>query len=170
MRNIIRFKANCLEQSRRLTARSINALMTATYWEIGRRIIEIEQGGKERAEYGKELLKRLGKDLTEKFGRGFSRRNLQQMRLFYLGWQKWQTLSANLKLQTLSAIFDLADIAKRFPLPWSHYVRLSTVKNENARDFYEKEALRGGWTVRQLNRQSVHNFMNERRFPKTKPR
>lgn len=68
--------------------------MTATYWEVGRRTVEFEQQGKERAEYGQALLKRLSSDLTAKFGRGFSERNLEQMRLFYLGWQISQTPSA----------------------------------------------------------------------------
>ena len=117
-----------LEQSRRLTARSVNAIMTATYWEIGRRIVEVEQKGEERAEYGEELLKRLSKDLTDKFGRGFSRQNLQQMRLFYSTWQISQTLSAKSeKCQTLSGksgeivqtssaqSLNLAEIAKIFP-------------------------------------------------------
>jgi predicted nuclease of restriction endonuclease-like (RecB) superfamily len=159
-----------LEQSRRLSARSVNAIMTATYWEIGRRIVEVEQKGEERAEYGGELLKRLAEDLTDRYGRGFSRQNLQQMRLFYLGWQKCQTLSGkSKKVQTVSAQTlenyattsrnsTLAEVATRFMLPWSHYVRLLSVKNENARDFYEKEALSGGWTVRQLKRQINSQF------------
>jgi hypothetical protein len=76
---------NLLESARRTSARSINAVITATYWNIGWRIVEFEQGGKLRAEYGKELLKRLSLDLTVKFGRSFSVRNLEQMRLFYMG-------------------------------------------------------------------------------------
>lgn len=73
-----------LEESRRSVARAANCFMTATYWEIGRRIVEFEQGGKKRAEYGDELLKRLGADLSERFGRGFSKQNLERMRRFYL--------------------------------------------------------------------------------------
>ena len=116
-----------LEAARRTAARSVNALMTATYWEIGRRIVEIEQGGEERADYGDDLIKRLGKDLTERFGRGFGWRNLFQMRSFYLAYPNiYQTVSGNSeKLQTLSAKFDLRYIAQRFPLSWSHYVKLS---------------------------------------------
>ena len=75
-----------LEAARRAAARSVNALMTASYWEIGRRIVEFEQGGQGRADYGETLLARLATDLTARFGRGFSRQNLQQMRLFYLAW------------------------------------------------------------------------------------
>ena len=86
-----------LESARRIAARSVNALMTASYWEIGRRIVEFEQDGQERAAYGEALLLRLAEDLSARFGSGFSRRNLQQMRLFYLAWppeQIWQTPSA----------------------------------------------------------------------------
>ncbi len=181
-----------LEQSRRLTARSVNALMTATYWEIGRRIVEVEQKGEERAEYGKELLKKLSKDLTDKFGRGFSERNLEQMRLFYSTWQISQTLSAKSQeiRQTVSAEFEksqalsgksseivqtlseqssnLAEIAKNFPLPWSDYVLLLSCKNENARKFYEDETLRGGWTVRQLKRQINSRFYERTLLSKNK--
>jgi predicted nuclease of restriction endonuclease-like (RecB) superfamily len=158
-----------LEDSRRASARAVNAVMTATYWEVGRRIVEGEQSGGKRAGYGKELLKRLSSDLTAKFGQGFSQRNLEQMRLFYLGWRISQTLSA--KSHPAKALPSGGDSspdssselsrpapAKRFPLPWSHYVRLMTVKSQQARGFYEAEALRGGWSVRQLDRQIGSQF------------
>jgi predicted nuclease of restriction endonuclease-like (RecB) superfamily len=155
-----------LRQARQWSARSVNAVMTATYWEIGRRIVEYEQHGRKRAAYGEALLERLAADLTAKLGRGFSQRNLRQMREFYLGWQIRQTLSAESdaaplssepaeKWQTASAELRRAsrpDTA-HFPLPWSHYVRLLSVDNLKARAFYEQEALQGGWSVRQLDRQ-----------------
>ncbi len=153
-----------LEQSRRLTARSVNAIMTATYWEIGRRIVEIEQKGEERAAYGKELLKKLSKDLTDRFGRGFGVDNLQRMRVFYQLWSSekiYATLSAEFdveKYATVSRIFTIEDIAKIFPLPWSHYVLLLSCKDENEREFYEIESLRGGWSVRQLKSQKNAQF------------
>ena len=83
-----------VEQARRVAAEAINSVLAATYWEVGRRIVELEQGGKARAEYGEGLVKRLSADLTAKHGRGFSRRNLEQMRAFYQGWKIWQTPSA----------------------------------------------------------------------------
>jgi hypothetical protein len=83
-----------LETARRAAARSVNALMTASYWEIGRRIVEFEQGGKDRAKYGEALIERLAADLTQRVGRGFSRQNLWQMRQFFLVWPIAQTLSA----------------------------------------------------------------------------
>ncbi|KAG0089731.1 hypothetical protein BGZ92_004285, partial [Podila epicladia] len=155
-----------LERARCAAVRSVNTLMTMTYWQIGLRIVEFEQGGQDRAAYGQTLLKRLSADLSVQFGRGFSARNLEQMRLFYLGWpieQKSQTLSAISvdtpvleSLQHSSA--DLPAFAKTFPLPWSAYVRLLSVKNEQARRFYETEALSGGWSVRQLDRQISSQF------------
>jgi hypothetical protein len=75
-----------LEEARHLSAKSINAILTATYWEIGRRIVKFEQGGKIHAKYGAQLLLKLSQDLTAKFGRGFKRTNLSQMRAFYLAY------------------------------------------------------------------------------------
>src|ERR1044071_1793255 len=88
-----------LESARQASARTINAIMTATYWEVGRRIVEFEQGGKKRAAYAEALLKRLSADLSAQFGRGFSRQNLQQMRQFYITYPPEkirQTLSGKL--------------------------------------------------------------------------
>lgn len=132
-----------LESARRAAARTVNTIMTATYWELGRRLVEYEQQGKTRAAYGTALLKQLSADLTHRFGRGFSERNLEQMRLFYTAWPISQTVSAK---------------SGQFPLPWSHYIKLLGVRNPNARSFYETEALRGGWSVRQLDRQINSQF------------
>ena len=142
-----------LEDARRVVARNVNALITASYWEIGRRIVEAEQGGHEKGEYGEMLIKRLAQDLSARFGRGFGWRNLFQMRAFYLAWpDKLQTLSA------ISAVSELGSLSLHFALPWSAYVRLLAVKNEHARAFYETEALRCGWSVRQLDRQINSQF------------
>jgi hypothetical protein len=84
-----------LQRGRQNAAKSVNAVLTTTYWLVGRRLVEYEQGGKERAAYGAELLKRLSGDLQTQFGRGFSERNLEQMRQFYLQWENPQTLSAD---------------------------------------------------------------------------
>jgi predicted nuclease of restriction endonuclease-like (RecB) superfamily len=129
--------------------------MTATYWEIGRRIVEHDQRGSERARYGEGLLKRLAADLNQRFGRGFSLSNLKQFRTFYLAYRplgKSQTPSG-LLAEGLPTAPDQTPLPGRFPLPWSHYVLLLKVDRPEARAFYEAEALRGGWTVRQLDRQ-----------------
>lgn len=165
-----------LEAARRAAARSVNALMTATYWEIGRRIVEFDQGGEGRADYGDTLLKRLAVDLTRQFGRGFGWRNLTQMRAFYLAWPVdaiLQTASAKSSTAAISESLsrkspDLATLAACFPLPWSAYVRLLSVKNPAARSFYETEAVRGGWTVRQLDRQIDSQFYERVALSKNK--
>jgi len=185
--------AGLLESARRASARAVNALMTATYWEVGHRIVEFEQGGKKRAGYGEELLKRLAEDLTERLGKGFSYRNLNKYRQFYLS-RPVEKIRATTSLKSASPIlptasaesaangpggvlptaagdfapttlqpvapltFTLADVAKSFPLPWSHYVLLLTARSEEARSFYHAEALRGGWSVRQLRRQIDSQF------------
>ena len=152
-----------VESSRKTAARQINALMTATYWEIGRRIVETEQRGADRATYGEALIQRLAADLTARLGRGFSATNLKQMRSFHLAWPSnpiGQTLSdqlTNTEKLPLSST-DIAPLAKAFPLPWSAYVALLSVRTSKARTFYETEALQGGWSVRQLKRQIDSQF------------
>jgi len=110
-----------LQSARAKAYQNINEIMTKTYFEIGKRIVEEEQKGKNRAEYGKELLKNLSIELTKEFGKGFSVRNLEQMRKFYLIFQKTKTVSA------------------KFELSWSHYIFLSRIKNEqvNIKQFYQ---------------------------------
>jgi predicted nuclease of restriction endonuclease-like (RecB) superfamily len=142
-----------LDSARRTAARSVNVVMTATYWEIGRRIVELDQGGQDRATYGEALIERLARDLTKRFGRGFSRQNIQQMRSFYLAWQ-----SSEIRQTVSGESVDVSVASKLFPLPWSAYVRLLSVKNEMARRFYEAESLRCGWSVRQLDRQVNSQF------------
>lgn len=170
-----------LENARRAAARSVNVLMTASYWEISRRIVEFEQGGEDRAGYGEALIQRLALDLTNRFGRGFSRQNLQQMRAFYLAWplekicqtvsgissQITQTVSAQ-SSSTSGQLLTLATLAEAFLLPWSAYVRLLSVKKPEARSFYETEALRCGWTVRQLDRQINSQFYERTALSKNK--
>lgn len=145
---LLRDVSALLDEARRLAARSVNTIITATYWEIGHRIVEYEQRGARRAAYGEALLQRLAADLTRQFGRGFSERNLEQMRLFYLGWPISQTPSAKSRPASTPC----------FPLSWSHYVRLLSVEEPQARAFYEAEAMRGGWSVRQLDRQIATLF------------
>jgi predicted nuclease of restriction endonuclease-like (RecB) superfamily len=157
-----------IDEARRAVVRTVNAAMTTTYWLIGRRVVEEEQRGTARADYGEQLVKRLAQDLSTRFGRGFSKRNLWQMRAFYLAWpvsakspSSRVTGRADKIMQTTSAQL-LGALAKgcaaRFPLPWSHYVRLLAVRSPHGRAFYETEALRGGWTIRQLDRQIQSQF------------
>ena len=170
-----------LDAARRTSVRTVNALMTATYWEVGRRIVEFEQGGEKRAEYGDTLLERLTKDLTSRYGRGFARPNLIRFRQFYQAFptpairstaSNESSTAPNPIRSTLlnesgeaavaqipSARFNLADLARAFPLPWSHYVLLiSRSRSPEAFAFYHTEALCGGWSVRQFARQMDSQF------------
>jgi predicted nuclease of restriction endonuclease-like (RecB) superfamily len=179
----------------------------ATYWLVGRQIVEYEQGGKAKAEYGDVLLKRLGQDLTARLGRGYGWRNVFRMRAFYLGWEICPTLSGKLqarvkgqmvsgdstpskaqtvsagpdteKLSTLSAklqviaptqlpLGQVASLLDAFPLSWSQYVQLMSVEDDFARWFYEEEAIRGAWTVRQLARQIDTQFFERTALSRNK--
>lgn len=160
--------AELLEKVRKTTAQAINAFMTSTYWEIGRCIVEFEQNGEKRAQYGKGLLKRLSLDLTSKFGRGFSERNLEQMRVFYLEWPIPQTLPAKSQNILVDGTTNQLYLTHNFSLPWSHYVRLMSVKNNDARNFYETETLRCGWSIRQLDRQISSQFYERTALSKNK--
>ncbi|MGI9281480.1 MAG: PDDEXK nuclease domain-containing protein [Endozoicomonas sp.] len=122
-----------LTQGRQRVVTTVNAAMVQTYWEIGRLIVEDEQQGERRATYGKEVLKKLSDTLSREFDRGFSVRNLRNMRAFFLAFPIRQTLSAELS--------------------WSHYSKLITIENASARQWYMKEATEQSWSVRALERQ-----------------
>jgi predicted nuclease of restriction endonuclease-like (RecB) superfamily len=128
--------SNILIKGKKLAYQTVNAILTTTYYEIGRQIVEFEQGGKKRAEYGESTIKQLSVDLTKQFGPGFSYRNLQQIKKFYTSFSKVQTVSA-----------------QSFPLSWSHYVRLMSIDNTDERRFYEIESIQNSWSVRELGRQ-----------------
>ncbi|MBI4369222.1 MAG: DUF1016 domain-containing protein [Elusimicrobia bacterium] len=164
-----------LVEARRQAARSVHAIATASYWEVGRRIVKFEQKGARRAAYGEELLARLSKDLTQRLGRGYGLSHIKTMRQFYLTYpspwnrqsligqrgqsQKSQSVIGELKDKAAHPNHaDLALLAKGFPLSWTHYARLLRVSNIYARAFYEQEALRGGWSIRQLDRQIGSQF------------
>lgn len=144
-----------LQAARNSVVLAVNQTMVSTYYLIGERIVEEEQNGKDRAEYGKNIIQGLSDVLTKEFGKGFSVTNIQQMRNFYLAYEKQQTLSAKskkAKQQTVSAIFNLS---------WSHYLILMRIKNEEERSFYEIEASKNYWSVRELDRQ-VNSSLFER--------
>lgn len=122
-----------LLSARMNVAQQVNTELLTTYWNIGRIIVEHEQHSNERAEYGQKTLKELSKVLTQEFGKGFSRANLYNMRLFYLTYQKIQTVSGKLS--------------------WSHYCELLTISEAQKRSFYEKETINSGWSVREMKRQ-----------------
>ena len=127
--------------------------MVYTYYEIGRMIVEDEQQGKERAEYGKQVLKELSKRLTTEFGKGFSERNLEQMRQFYLTYSISQKSSAKLQESENEIITISATPLPKFNLSWSHYLKLMRIENPGERSFYEIECASNNWSLRELQRQ-----------------
>ncbi len=122
-----------MDNARNSVAREVNNILIQTYWEIGRIIVEDEQGNLDRAEYGKQLITDLSKRLTKEYGKGFSKSNLFNMRNFYLSFPIFQTLSGKLS--------------------WSHYCELLSISDEKKRSFYEKETINSNWSVRELKRQ-----------------
>lgn len=124
-------------QARAKVLTSVNTAMVQAYWHVGKLIVEA-QGGEERAVYGDDLIKRISMRLTQEFGKGFSSRNLRNMRQFYISYPIWQTLSAKLS--------------------WSHYLQLIKVTNDKAREYYTEEAAKGNWSVRQLERQIATQY------------
>lgn len=130
-----------IETARQNAIKAINTELVKANWEIGRHIVEFEQQGNERAEYGTDLLARLSKDLKLRYGKGFGRRNILDMRRFYLAYQKWQTVSAKLN--------------------WSHYISLISISDDVERKFYERQAVNQNLSVRELDRQ-VNSALFER--------
>jgi predicted nuclease of restriction endonuclease-like (RecB) superfamily len=122
-----------LVEGRRKAAQSVNTILVHTYWEIGRYIVEYEQKGNERAEYGTQLFERLSKDLTLQYGKGFSRSNLVYIRKFYLNFQKRETVS--------------------HILTWSHYFEILKSDSDLEISFYAKQCEKERWSVRELKRQ-----------------
>ncbi len=155
--------ADLLTEARKYVVTSVNQTIVLTYFEVGRLIVEDEQKGKERAEYGKSVLKELSSRLAKEFGKGYSVRNLEQMRKFYLTYSKTQTMSANSDSeipQTQSVKFKIEKSASAmrksespFKLSWSHYLQLIKIANNEERNFYEIEAVHNNWSVRELERQ-----------------
>lgn len=155
--------ARIIEQARAFVGRTADLTMCVTYFEVGRMIVEEEQGGKARAEYGKGLLMGLSTFLNNRVGKGFSESTLRNARKFYQVYAPsiQQTLFAeSQKGQSLSAFFDKTQkqqtlFAESYPfsLGWSHYLILMRIENEQERRFYEIEAARQQWTYRQLQRQ-----------------
>ena len=165
--------ASIIELARKRASTAINLSMVYAYYEIGWHIIENEQQGKLRATYGKNILKELSVKLTEQFGEGFSERNLEQMRQFYIVYSIGQTVSDQSSIsQTLSAKSNQLPIIQtaseksqiyetpshKFTLSWSHYLILMKIENIAERNFYEIEATNENWSVRQLARQSASSL------------
>lgn len=132
---------SAIEVARQNAVKAVNTELVKANWEIGRHIVEYEQHGEERAEYGSNLLATLSKDLRQRYGKGFGRRNILDMRRFYLIYQKWQAVPAKLS--------------------WTHLVTLLGISDDTARKFYEKQAVLENWGYRELERQ-INSSLFER--------
>jgi predicted nuclease of restriction endonuclease-like (RecB) superfamily len=167
-----------LEQARGNVVRAVNSNMVLAYWHIGREIVEEIQGGEERAEYGKQIVAKLSFDLTKKYGKGFSPPTLWNFRQFYLVYyQRFEILSPSgreLEIMESGQKGILSQAGRELATPfsplltWSHYRALMRVKNEAAREFYERESIECGWSKTQLERQ-IHSSYFERILAHQKP-
>jgi len=137
--------SNLLKEARESVVRTVNNTMVFTYLEIGRMIVNEEQNGKQRAEYGKQIIKELSSRLSTEFGKGFSVTNLQQMKNFYNIYGKQQTVSVKSE--------DGIVQNNNFQLSWSHYLFLMRIDNIDERKFYEIETFENNWSLRELQRQ-----------------
>lgn len=149
-----------IQQAQQNVVRNINATMLITYFEIGRMIFEDELNGKQRADYAEKTIKQLSIDLTNEFGKGYSKSNLEYMNLFYKTYKNRITQSMigqspsnqkNAKSQTTQSL--IGQSAFPFSLSWTHYIQLIKIKDQNERNFYEIEATQNNWNVRELTRQ-----------------
>lgn len=128
-----------VKQAKENAIKAINTELINANWQIGKHIIEFEQNGNSKAEYGSELLIQISKDLTTKYGKGYSKSNIYLCRQFYTKYPKFQTVSGKSKKQPI--------------LSWSHYVELLGITDDFARSFYEKQAILEDWSLRELKRQ-----------------
>lgn len=137
-----------LARARQSVVRTVNQTMVYTYFEIGRIIVEQEQNGMERADYGKQILKELSKRLTQEFGKGFSVENLDRMRYFYKTYASEISSTMLTNSETLSRKSETG-----FVLSWSHYLKLMRIPNAEERSFYEIETANSNWSLREMSRQ-----------------
>ena len=169
--NLFQQVAVLLKNAQQQVLRTVNSTMVFTYFEIGRMIVEEEQNGKERADYGKQVLKGLSEQLTKEFGKGFSLSNLEQIRKFFLIYSKSETLLRISQIQNSQSVivesestipqslieefkkFDYHTLISFFKLTWTHYIFLMRIEDENERSFYEIETEKNNWSVRELKRQ-----------------
>ena len=151
-----------LEEARGQVVRAVNTQMVWAYWLIGREIVQALQGGDERAAYGQQVLSEVSRQLTQRYGKGFSLANLQNFRKFYLAYSARAVPAAPSQYPAGRELAGSESVQGFSPqLTWSHYRALMRVDNVQARDFYEREAIECGWSKVQLERQ-IHSFYFER--------
>jgi predicted nuclease of restriction endonuclease-like (RecB) superfamily len=160
-----------VEEARKQVVRNVNTIMTYTYFEIGRRIVLNEQGGKERASYSENVLKQLSEKLSKEFGKGYSVDNLERFRKFYLLYhqkvsapvvqQSKDLIKSASAVRNSTSVISLTEFGQKFKLSWTHYVTLLKMDDFEQRNFYEIESFTNDWSVRELQRQ-YHSSLYER--------
>lgn len=154
-----------IKEARNLVVRNVNTTMVFTYFHIGRMIVEEEQNGREKAAYAESVLKELSRHLTKEYGKGFSHRNLEYFRKFYISYSNRisQSLIAKFKPDNQQVINSksLTAFSEQFKLSWTHYIQLMKIEDYEERSFYEIECASSNWSVRELQRQ-FNSSMYER--------
>ncbi|NCE64453.1 DUF1016 domain-containing protein [Pseudoflavonifractor sp. 524-17] len=155
MNDLCRNSIELVEYARSIAARQINLVQLMTFYAIGRWIVEVEQQGESRAKYGRQIIKNLSEAMNKQFGRGFSVDTLENARKFYQTYQDRisETVFRKFAVEKSETVFRLFEETLPFTLPWSHYLLLMRIKDENERKFYEIEATQSGWSIRTLQRQ-----------------
>lgn len=153
--DLCRNSIELVEYARSIAARQINLVQLMTFYAIGRWIVEVEQQGESRAKYGRQIIKNLSEAMNKQFGRGFSADTLENARKFYQTYQDRisETVFRKFAVEKSETVFRLFEETLPFTLPWSHYLLLMRIKDENERKFYEIEATQSGWSIRTLQRQ-----------------
>ena len=153
--DLCRNSIELVEYARSIAARQINLVQLMTFYAIGRWIVEVEQQGESRAKYGRQIIKNLSEAMNKQFGRGFSVDTLENARKFYQTYQDRisETVFRKFAVEKSETVFRLFAETLPFTLPWSHYLLLMRIKDENERKFYEIEATQSGWSIRTLQRQ-----------------
>ena len=158
--NLCRNSIELVEYARSIAARQINLVQLMTFFAIGRWIVEVEQQGESRAKYGRQIIKNLSEAMNTQFGRGFSVDTLENARKFYLTYQDRisETVFRKFAVEKSETVFRFFEETLPFTLPWSHYLLLMRIKDENERKFYEIEATQSGWSIRTLQRQYLSSL------------
>jgi len=146
--------SHLINEARKLVVRNVNTTMVYTYFHIGRMIVEVEQGGQQRAGYADSIIKELSLKLTKAYGKGFSQRNLEYFRRFYILY-KGQIAQSVIAQSIMAAVIpqSLIVFSEYFKLSWTHYIQLLKIDESEERKFYEIEAVSNNWSVRELQRQ-----------------
>lgn len=155
MDDLCRNSIELIQYARGIVARQVNLVQLMTFYSLGRWIVEEQQHGQARAKYGQQVITKLSQALNEQFGKGFSEDTLKNTRKFYLTYQSRisETAFSLFACQKSETVFSLFEQNAPFTLPWSHYLQLMRIKDENERNFYEIEATQGAWSIRVLQRQ-----------------